>query len=352
MARFLIRRILLGLLVLWIVSMAVFFMFFKLNTSGPRAVASRICGKQCSNDQINTVMLRLHLTEPLWRQYKYFLNGYPGVADPNGLPVNDGILPVHFAWPPSDMKVHTPNLGYSYVNQQSVNTILKDAFPITLSLAAGAAVLWLFMGLASGVWSAIRPRSLLDRGFTFFALFFYSMPTFVLGLMLILLLYYQLTIHGISWFPAQGYTAFGDNPAEWARHLLLPWFTLAAVTAAAYTRLTRGSMLDVLGEDYIRTARAKGLSERRVVFRHGLRAALTPIVTQFGIDLGTLLGGAIITEQVFGLPGLGFQSVRAITSNDLPIIIGVVVVATTAIVLANIVVDLMYAILDPRVRLH
>src|SRR5205823_768698 len=173
------------------------------------------------------------------------------------------------------------------------------------SLALGAAVLWLFMGMASGIWSAIRPRSLLDRAFTFTALFFYSMPTFVLGLVLLLSLYYELTIHHIAIFPAGNYVNFTDNPAEWAHHLLLPWFTLAAVTAAAYTRLTRGSMLDVMGEDYIRTARAKGLSERRVVLRHGLRAALTPIVTQFGIDLGTLLGGAIITEQVFNLPGLG-----------------------------------------------
>jgi peptide/nickel transport system permease protein len=337
-ARFLVRRIALGLLVLWIVSMAVFFMFFKLNTSGPKSVASRICGKQCSNEQINVVMERLKLTAPLPKQYWYFLFGYPGKDDPNGLPRNHGLL--------------HGDLGYSYINQQSVNTILKDAFPVTLSLAFGAAILWLFMGLASGIWSAIRPRSMLDRGFTFSALFFYSMPTFVLGLMLILLLYYQLTIHGISWFPAQGYESFSSDPWQWARHLFLPWFTLAAVTAAAYTRLTRGSMLDVLGEDYIRTARAKGLSERRVVFRHGLRAALTPIVTQFGIDLGTLLGGAIITERVFGLPGLGYAAVRAITSNDLPIIIGVVVVATTAIVLMNLLVDMMYAVLDPRVRLH
>ena len=145
---------------------------------------------------------------------------------------------------------------------------------------------------------------------------------------------------------------FTQDPWEWFKHLLLPWFTLAAVTAAAYTRLTRGSMLDVLGEDYIRTARAKGLTERRVIFRHGLRAALTPIVTQFGIDVGTLLGGAIITENVFGLPGLGFLAVRAITANDLPVIIGVVVIATTAIVIANILVDIFYAVLDPRVRLN
>jgi peptide/nickel transport system permease protein len=338
MVRFLIRRMLLGLLVLWLVSMAVFYMFFKLNSSGPAAVASRLCGKQCSTAQIVGIEKRLHLTDPLPNQYWYFLFGYPGQDTPNGPPRNHGLF--------------HGDLGYSYINQQSVNSILKDAFPITLSLSVGAAVLWLFMGLVSGIWSAIRPRSLLDRAFTFTALFFYSMPTFVLGIILILLLYYQLTIHGIGWFPAQGYVNLTDNPAQWARHLLLPWFTLAAVTSAAYTRLTRGSMLDVLGEDYIRTARAKGLSERRVILRHGLRAALTPIVTQFGIDFGTLLGGAIITEQVFGLPGLGFQAIRAITSNDLPIIIGVVIIATTAIVIANLIVDVLYAVLDPRVRLH
>lgn len=338
MARFLIRRLLLGLLVLWIVSVAVFYMFFDLHSSGPKSVASRICGKQCSSQQILGVEERLHLTDPLAKQYWYFLFGYPGHDTPNGPPRDRGLL--------------HGDLGYSYVNQQSVNSILKGAFPITLSLALGASVLWLAMGVASGIWSAIRPRSFLDRFFTFLALLFYSMPTFVLGLVLLLTLYFQLTKHGLAWFPATGYVSLTSDPYQWARHLLLPWFTLAAVTAAAYTRLTRGSMLDVLGEDYIRTARAKGLSERRVVFRHGLRAALTPIVTQFGIDLGTLLGGAIITEVVFGLPGMGFEAVRAITSNDLPIIIGVVVVATTAIVLANIVVDILYAVLDPRVRLH
>src|SRR4051812_25618543 len=336
MLRFLIRRFFLGLLVLFMVSIAVFFMFFKLNASGPNAVASRLCGRQCSTQQINAVKARLHLNDPFFKQYWYFLFGYPGKDDPTAaVPRNKGIVPIG-----GRPFFHTPDLGYSYINSQSVNTTLKDAFPITVSLAIGSAILWLLMGLLSGILSAIRPRSMLDRTFTFTALFFYSMPTFVLGLMLLLLLYYQLTIHGISIFPAQGYIPITESPYEWMRHLWLPWFTLAAVTAAAYTRLTRGSMLDVMGEDYIRTARAKGLTERRVVFRHGLRAALTPIVTQFGIDVGTLLGGAIITENVFGLPGLGFQAVRAITSNDLPVIIGVVIIATTAIVIANLLVDI------------
>jgi peptide/nickel transport system permease protein len=219
-------------------------------------------------------------------------------------------------------------------------------------LALGSSVIWLALGLGSGILSAVRPRTLMDRGFTTLALFFYSFPTFVLGLLMLLLLYYELTIHGIHFFPPDGYVGLTSNPYEWFRHLLLPWLALAAVTAAAYTRLTRGSMLDVLGEDYIRTARAKGLPERRVIFRHALRAGITPIVTQYGIDLGSLIGGAIITETVFGLPGLGFTAVRAIYSQDLPVIIAVTLVASAAIVVANMLVDIMYAVLDPRVRLH
>jgi peptide/nickel transport system permease protein len=348
MLRFLVRRIALGILVLWLVSMAVFYIFFVLNSSGADSVAHRLGGRQATPQTIQLIKHRLHLDDSVPKQYWYFLFGYPGEDNNPDIPINHGIVPIggspHF--------FHTPDLGYSYINQQSVNQKLKAAFPITLSLAVGASILWLAMGLSSGILSAIRPRSLLDRGFTLTAFFFYSLPTFVLGYFLLLTLYYELTTHGHAWFPAGDYVPFTEDPWQWFRHLMLPWFTLAAVTAAAYTRLTRGSMLDVLGEDYIRTARAKGLKERRVVFRHGLRAALTPIVTQFGIDLGSLLGGAIITETVFGLPGLGFQAVRAVTSNDLPVIIGVVVIATTAIVVMNVIVDVMYAVLDPRVRLH
>jgi len=320
-ARFLVRRILEGLLVMWLVTVGVFAIFYI--GPGPKGVARALAGKSATPQVVAEVSHRLLLDQPIWVQYW------------------------HFLW----LLLHG-NLGYSFYHNQSVNSILAAAFPITLSLVIGAAILWVIMGVLSGVLSAVRARSLADRAFTGLALFFYSMPTFVLGLLFLLFFYYELTIHGIHAFPGSGFVPFTVSPVNWARSLILPWFTLALVSAATYTRLTRGSMLDVMGEDYIRTARAKGLSERRVIFRHSLRAALTPVVTQFGLDVGILLGGAVITEQVFALPGLGFTAVQAITQQDLPIIIGVVIVAAAAVVVANIVVDAFYAVLDPRVRLH
>jgi peptide/nickel transport system permease protein len=202
-----------------------------------------------------------------------------------------------------------------------------------------------------GVLSATRPRSLLDRGATVFALLGLSFPSFVLGLLLLYLLYYQLTLAGVAIFPPGTYVPITTNVGQWAQHLILPWITLALITMATYVRLTRTQMLEVLGEDYIRTARSKGLRKSRVIYRHGLRAALVPVITQFGIDVGTLLGGVIVTEQVFGLNGLGLLSVRSVTNQDEPVIIAVVILAAVFVVLANIIVDLVYAVLDPRVRL-
>jgi peptide/nickel transport system permease protein len=320
-ARFLVRRIFQGLIVLWLVTVAVFLIFYV--GPGPKGVARALAGKSATPQVVAEVSHRLLLDRPIWVQYW------------------------HFLW----LLLHG-NLGYSFYHDQSVNSIIAAAFPVTLSLVLGAAILWIVMGVLSGVVSAVRSRSLADRTFTGLALFFYSMPTFVLGLLFLLFFYYELTIHGLALFPGSGYTSFTTSPFQWFRGLILPWFTLALVSAATYTRLTRGSMLDVMGEDYIRTARAKGLSERRVIFRHSLRAALTPVVTQFGLDIGILLGGAVITEQVFALPGLGFTTVQAITQQDLPVIIGVVIVASAAVVVANVAVDAFYAVLDPRVRLH
>lgn len=322
MARFLIRRVLQGLFVMWLMTVTVFLIFFV--GPGPGDVARVLAGRQATARQVAAVAHRLLLDRPIYVQYG------------------------HFVW----LLLHG-NLGYDYYHQESVNTVLKAAFPITLSLTIGAAILWLAMGLASGIISAVKTRSLWDRAFTTLALGFYSMPTFVLGLLLIFLLYYQTTTHHVDIFAAPNtWVSFTTNPLRWAQVLVLPWFTLALVSAATYTRLTRGSMLDVFGEDYIRTARSKGMSERRLILRHNLRAALTPVVTQFGLDVGVLLGGAILTETVFGLPGLGYTAVTAINQQDLPVVIGVVIVASAAVIVANLIVDILYAVLDPRVRLH
>lgn len=318
MTRFLARRIAYGVIVLWVVATLVFIMYYV----APHDPARLIAGRGANAATIRDVRHRLGLDRPVLSQYgNYLWNLLKG------------------------------NLGYSYFNSEPVSTIIGQDLPVTASVAVGGAVLWLLIGVSSGVLAATRPRSLADRSVTAFALFFYSMPTFLLGQLFLLLLFFRLHLLGFNFFPGGGYVGITDSPTEWARHMILPWFTIALVTASVYSRLTRGSMLDVLGEDYIRTARAKGLSERRVVYRHGLRAALSPVVTQFGIDLGTLLGGIIVTEYVFGLPGLGAAIVQAISRQDQPVIIGLVILASAFIVLANIVVDVLYAVLDPRVRL-
>lgn len=270
MTLFLVRRIALGAVVLWVMTLAVFVMFFV----APHNVANLIAGRQATPETVALVKHRLGLDRPVIDQYRDYM------------------------W-----RLAHGNLGYSFYNSTSVRSLIWQRVPVTLSLAIGAAALWLLMGISAGVLAATRPRSFVDRAVTFIALFFYSMPSFLLGVIVFYLLFYRLHLAGIGWFPGNGYVAFTQSPWRWAQHLILPWFTLALVTAATYARLTRGSMLDVLNEDYIRTARAKGLRERRIVYRHGLRSALTPIVTQFGIDFGTLLGGVIIVENIFGLPG-------------------------------------------------
>ena len=315
---YLFRRVLQGVFVLWLITVAVFALFFLV----PNNVARTLAGRQATPKTIAIVEHRLGLDQPAWKQYLTFLNN----------------------------AIHG-NLGYDYYHQVPVTHVIGQAFPITLSLALGAAIIWMVLGVFSGVLSAVHPRSVADRSVTGFALFFYSMPSFLLGIMMIYLLYYRLTLAGVTWFPAGDYVPFSQSPTSWAQHMILPWFTLALLLAATYTRLTRSSMLDVLGEDYIRTARAKGLKERRVIYRHALRSALTPVVTQFGIDIGQLIGGVVVVETVFSMPGLGKTAVDAINQQDLPVIIGVVLIAAAAVVIANIVVDFAYAALDPRVRL-
>jgi peptide/nickel transport system permease protein len=320
MTRFLIRRIGQAVLVLWAASVAVFLLFFV--GPGPDQVARTFAGRLGTPARILEIKHALHLDQPLYLQYLHWVGN-----------------------------LLRGDLGFDYYKGQSVNSVVAQALPATASLVLGAAILWISYGIFSGVISAVRSRSLLDRGFTTAALFFYSMPTFVLGYTLIFIFAYEL-YRVTKFFPFSSYVPLTTDPWQWFVHLLLPWLTLAMVTAAGYTRLTRTSMLDVLGEDYIRTARSKGMPERRVIRAHALRSALTPVVTLAGLDIGTALGGVIITEQVFGIPGLGWTIVQAIGQQDLPIIMGIAVLAAAFVVIANVIVDILYAVLDPRVRLN
>ena len=319
MLRFVLRRAAYGLLVLWLVTTTVFLLVFA-GSSNP---AATLAGRQATAAQVELVRERLGLADPLYEQYFRFLGGL----------------------------LHG-DLGYSFYSNQPVSEYILTLLPRTASLVLGAAVLWLAVGLVVGVFSATHPRGLLDRLATGFVLAGLSMPTFLVGLLLLYFLFFRLnTEFGIDLFPPPGYASIEEaGVGEWARHLILPWITLAFVQQAIYVRLTRSSMLEVLGEDYIRTARAKGLAEGRVVYRHGLRAGMTPVLSQFGVDIGQLMGGVLVTETVFGLQGMGQAAVSAVTTGDLPVIMGVVIVISLFIVVANLVVDVLYGVVDPRVR--
>ena len=319
MIRFLLRRLLWGVFIAWFVATLVFAIFFI----APRDVARLIAGRQASEQTLQIVRRRLGLDQPVPVQYVRFLG-----------------------------RLVRGDLGESFLTSEPVTNIIRRDFPVTASLALGGATLWLLLGVGAGIVAATRPRSIIDRVITAVSLVFYSMPAFLLGELLLLFLFFRLYMAGFALFPPGAYVPFTEDPAQWARHLILPWLAIALITAATYARLMRGSMLDVLGEDYIRTARAKGLTERRIIYRHAVRSSMAPVITQFGIDLGTLLGGAIVTEVVFGLPGLGREAVLAISIQDLPVIIGITILSSTLVVIANLAVDVGYALLDPRVRVR
>jgi peptide/nickel transport system permease protein len=334
--RYIIRRLIAAVLLLIVVSMVTFAIFFlvpRLAGASSADLASRYVGKSAGEAQIQQMADKLGFNDPIYVQYGRFAKGLVMGAD-----YNTGPTTVHCP---------APCFGYSFITQNPVFPELIDRLSVTMSLAAGAAIIWLVGGVAVGVLSALRRGTIFDRAAMGVALAGVSLPIFFTGLLSLSIFSYKMGI-----FPGGGsYTPLGENPIEWAYDLTLPWVTLAFLYAAGYARLTRAGMLETMGEDYIRTARAKGLKERRVVMRHGLRSALTPILTIFGLDLGLLLGGAVLTESTFSLNGIGKYAVDAITNNDLPKVLGVVTLGAIFIILANLVVDLLYAVIDPRVRL-
>jgi len=334
MIYFIIRRLILTVFLLLLVSaitFAIFFLVPRLAGQTAYQLAAQYVGRDPTPDAIRAVEIKLGLNDPLYLQYGRFVKGI--------------IFGVHYNNGPDVSYCPFPCFGYSFRNQQPVWPQLISDAPVTLSLAIGGAILWLIGGVSIGVLSALRRGSFFDRLSMGIALAGVSLPVFFTGLISLELFSYKWAI-----FPNVHYVGITSNPVQWARNLVLPWVTLAFLYAALYARLTRAGMLETMGEDYIRTARAKGLPERKVIVKHGMRAALTPIVTIFGLDLGLLLGGAILTETTFSFPGLGQFTILAIQNQDLPEIMGVVMIAAFFIVVANMVVDILYAVVDPRVR--
>lgn len=331
-----IRRIVGGIFLLLVVSLFTFILFF----AGPINPARYTCAKQCTPALIEQNSKALGYDKPVIQQWGQFVVGVVKGRDFPNDPALKKTAPQTIAHCPA------PCLGYSPLVSQNVTAELTPRIPVSASLAIAAFIMWIVLGVGLGIIAALMRGSIIDKALVGVSLVFYAMPTVVTGLLL-----YQFV--SIKWglVPTPQYTPFTQGPALWLQGLFLPALTLALYYAAGYVRLTRAFILETLGEDYLRTAKAKGVPRERVLFKHTLRAALTPIVTQAGLDLGALLGGAIITEQIFSYPGLGALAVSSATQFDLPTTIGIVVVIATFIILANLVVDILYGFIDPRVKL-
>lgn len=320
MVRYIIRRLLWVIVLLFLVSFITFIIFYVFPTADPAQLRA---GRQPNPQLVEQIRHNLGLDKPWYQQYFDYMKR----------------LVLHF------------DFGYSYQNNISVKQQIFDRLPATISLAIGAAVIWLITGIAIGVISAVRSRTLLDRATMGAALIAISAPVYWLGLVVLYLFASDIGKFPVPFFKGAGsYVPFSQDPATWFQSLLLPWLVLSASFAALYARLLRANLIETMSEDYIRTARAKGLSERRVVLKHGVRSAITPVVTAAGLDIGILLGGAILTESVFNIPGIGRLAYDSIQNSDLPMIQGTVLLGAFFIIIANLVVDIIYAFLDPRVR--
>lgn len=333
---YVIRRLIGGIFLLLAVSLITFILFF----AGPINPAKYTCGKQCTPALIEQNSKALGYDKPAIQQWSDFVVGIVKGRDFPDDPALRKTAPQTIA------HCGAPCLGYSPQTSQNVTTELKPRIPVSASLAIAAFVMWIILGVGLGIVAALLRGSIVDKALVGVSLVFYAMPTVVTGLLL-----YQFV--AIKWqlTPTPQYVTFSQSPIQWLQGLFLPALTLALYYAAGYVRLTRAFVLETLGEDYLRTAKAKGVPRVRVLFKHTLRAALTPIVTQAGLDLGALLGGAIITEQIFSYPGLGALAVSSANQFDLPTTIGIVLVVATFIILANLIVDILYGFIDPRVKL-
>ncbi|HEY7144757.1 MAG TPA: ABC transporter permease [Streptosporangiaceae bacterium] len=320
MWRYLIRRMLWLVVTLLVITALTFVIYFVLPPVSPAVL---FAGKEATPQLVATVQQNLGLDHPVWVQYLLFVRR---------LVTGD-----RYGW---------PGLGFSYVNHSSVLALISGRVVITVTLAAGAAVIWLAIGIPVGVISAVTRGSVWDRLSLGFALFFVSAPVFWLALVFLWLFWYKLGIaDGTGYYSPGRYGVL-----SWLGHMIMPWTALALLYAGWYARMTRGSVLDTLHQDFIRTARGKGLPEFRVLTRHVLRASLTPTLTMFGMDLAALVSGTVIIETVFNLNGVGQWAVQSVLADDIPSVLAVTLLAAVAVMLANLIVDVLYAYVDPRIR--
>lgn len=328
MTRYLLRRLASTVVLLFVMAALVYLIFYTL----PANPAVLVCGKGCGGGQLAAVDHKLGLDQPEYVQFWRFLEGIVAGRD--------------YSSGPEVSHCAAPCLGFSFQNDQPVLSLIGQRLPVSLSLTAGAMILWLAFGVSAGVVSALREGRFADRAVTVAALVGLGAPIFISGMLLLML--FCGVLHWLD-FPV--YVPLTDDPGAWARNLLLPWVTLAFGQAAVYARLTRTGMLETLAEDHIRTFRAYGVRERRIVWRHALRGALTPIISITAHDFGYILVGAMLTETLFGLPGLGQLIVQSSNNVDLPVVAGLTLVAGAAIVVANTAADLLYTVVDRRVTL-
>jgi peptide/nickel transport system permease protein len=326
---YILRRLISSLLVILIIAITLFLIFYMF----PSNPAQLSCGKPCSPEQLRRVSAFMGTDQPWYAQLGAYLLGiFAGRTFGTGA---------------SAVVCAAPCLGYSFRLNEPVTTLIAERFPVTASIAMGAAVLWIIIGVGTGVLAAVKRNTWVDRLLMALSAIGISSPSYLIGLLAIIVFAFELPV-----FPSGGYVPFSRNPAGWFSHLLLPWLVLALINAASYTRITRTQMIGEMEQDYIRTERSKGAPESVVVGRHALRNALLPVMTMFGLDLGSLLGGAVLTERVFSMQGLGMLLLDSVTNLDLQVLVGSTLFAAALVIVANLVVDICYSFLDPRVTVR
>ena len=326
MLLYILKRVASAISVVFVTLVASFALFFL----APTDPAGVICGPRCTPQRLADIRSSLSLDQPPVQQIALYMKGLVVGRD-----FSNGGITQHCS---------APCMGYSYRLGAPVTELLLQAVPVTISIVLGGAIVYFFVGVLTGTIAARHRATPLDRVTVGTSLLVNSIPYFVVAL-LVALYVVNVVLPGSAWHP------FWQNPLAWASGLLGAWLTLGLTNAASYTRYSRASMIEALGQDFVRTARSKGISERRVVYRHGVRAALTPVVTILGLDIAYQLTNALFTESIFGLPGIGVLTLRAFGSYDLPVLLGGVMVGSVVLVLMNLIVDIAYTFLDPRVRL-